>query len=172
MAFIKGSAFSPSAALHSETSALECTPVMAALRQAKFNPILWLACRAARHSSRAVNAEHVPVRLEPAGRSPCACSLGVSFISRSARLALESSDFLSFLTHVMGLSEWGVSEVGFAASDAPAPAGPCAAACRAPTVRKADKPNARIETLRKFPFLTTASRGFCRRRQRSRIRAR
>src|SRR2546430_5991734 len=83
MAFIKGSAFSPSAALHSETSALECTPVMAALRQAKFNPILWLACRAARHSSRAVNAEHVPVRLEPAGRSPCACSLGVSFISRS-----------------------------------------------------------------------------------------
>src|SRR5207253_9386484 len=32
-------------------------------------PILWLACRAARHSSRAVNAEHVPVRLEPAGRS-------------------------------------------------------------------------------------------------------
>src|SRR5256884_1966993 len=105
MAFIKGSAFSPSAALHSETSALECTPVMAALRQAKFNPILWLACRAARHSSRAVNAEHVPVRLEPAGRSPCACSLGVSFISRSARLALESSDFLSFLTHLMGLSE-------------------------------------------------------------------
>src|SRR6266576_1533790 len=95
-----------------------------------------------------------------AGRSPCDCSLGVSFISRSARLALESSDFLSFLTHLMGLSEWGVCEVGFAASDAPAPAGPCAAACRAPTVRKADKPNARIETLRRFPFMLTSSSNF------------
>src|SRR6266705_1580222 len=108
MAFIKGSAFSPSAALHSETSALECTPVMAALRQVKFNPRLCLACRAARHSARAGNAEQVAVRLEPAGRSPCAWSLGVSFVSTSPRLPLELSDFLSFLTHLMGLSEWGV----------------------------------------------------------------
>src|SRR5215472_15609439 len=153
MALFKGSAFSPSAPLHSETSALECTPVMAALRQAKLNPILWLAWRAARHSSRAVNAEQVPVRVEPAGSSPCACSLGVSFVSTSPRLPLESSDFLSFLTHLMGLSEWEVCEVCFAASDAPAPAGPCAAARHAPAVRRADKPNARVETLRRFPFM-------------------
>src|SRR6516225_3498615 len=160
MALFKGSAFSPSATLHSEASALECTPVMAALRQVKFNPTLWLAWRAARHSLRAVNAEQVPVRLEPAGRSPCACSLGVSFVSTSPRPPLESSDFLSFLTHLMGLSEWGVCEVGFAASDAPAPAGPCAAACCTATVRKADKPNARLETLRRCPFMFTSSRNF------------
>src|SRR6516225_11061617 len=144
MALFKGSAFSPSATLHSEASALECTPVMAALRQVKFNPTLWLAWRAARHSLRAVNAEQVPVRLEPAGRSPCSCSLGVRFVSTSPRPPLESSDFLSFLTHLMGLSEWGVYEVCFAASDAPAPAGPCAAAGRTPTVR--DRKSTRLNS--------------------------
>src|SRR5215469_7218913 len=158
MAFVKGSAFSPSATLHPETSALLCTPVMAALMQVKFSPRLWLAWRAARHSLRAVNAEQAPVRLELAGSSPSACSLGVSFVSTSPRVALESSDFLSFLTHLMGLSEWGVCAVCFAASEAPAPAGPCAAACRTPRVRKAHRHNARIKTLRTVPFMFTSTR--------------
>src|SRR6266704_2736633 len=64
MALFKDSAFSPSATLHPETSALVCTPVMLALRQVKFSPRLWLACKAARHSFRAVNAEHAWVALE------------------------------------------------------------------------------------------------------------
>src|ERR1700745_3402535 len=100
MALCKGSAFSPSAALHAETSALVCTPVMAALRQLKGRPRLWLAWSAARHSLREVNAEQASVALELAGRSPWACSLGVSFFSRSARLPFASADFLSFFTHL------------------------------------------------------------------------
>src|ERR1700745_4457 len=155
MALFKGSAFSPSATLHSEASALECTPVMAALRQVKLNPTLWLAWRAARHSSRAVNAEQVPVRLEPAGRSPCACSLGVSFVSTSPRLPLESWDFLSFLTHLMGVGEWGLERCSSPAPTPPPPHAPAPAGTRPPAVRKADKPNARIGTFRRFPFMLT-----------------
>src|SRR5437763_2000884 len=160
MAFCKGSAFSPSATLHEETSPFMCTPVMAALRQAKFSPRLWLAWSAARHSFRAVNGEQASVVLEPAANSPCACSLGASFFSMSLRLAPESWDFLSFLTHLMGFSEWGVCTDSFAASDAPAPAGPCAAARCAPRARKEDKLSVMIETFRRFPFMFTSSRIF------------
>src|SRR6266568_1765847 len=173
MALFKGSAFSPSAALHPETSALVCTPVMLALRQEKFSPRLWLAWSAARHSFKAVNAEQTSVTLKPAGTIPWACSLGVSFFSTSPRLPFESTEFLeSFFTHLMGFIEWGVCEVPLAASEAPAPAGPCAAACFTPTTRKADRPRARIETLRRFPFIFTSSRIYWNAQRGSRIRPR
>src|SRR5713226_140175 len=126
MALFRLCAFSPSAALQPDRSTFECTPVTLARKQLKSSPRLRLAWSVARHSFSAVNDAHASVAFELAGKTPWACSFGVSFFSMSLRLPFESEEPfepLSFLTHLMGLGEWEECE-----PDAPAPAGPCAVA--------------------------------------------
>src|SRR5712692_9096742 len=164
MALFRLRGFSPSAALHPEILAVVCTPVTLARKQLKSNPRLRLAWSVARHSFSAVNEAQASVAFELAGKTPCACSLGVSFFSTSLRLPFESTDFFeSLFTHLMGFSEWELCEsedfeLPCAAVDAPAPAGPCATARSAPTVMNANKPTAVITTPKNFLFMFT-SRG-------------
>src|SRR5207245_7606504 len=101
-------AFSPSATLQPDISALACTPVTLARKQLKSRPRLWLAWSAARHSFSATKAAHESVAFELAGKTPWACSFGVSFFSVSVRLPFDSTEFLeslSFFTHLMGFRE-------------------------------------------------------------------
>src|SRR5713226_1062526 len=114
MALFRPCALSPIEPLHPDRSALARTPVTFARRQLKSTPRLWLACSAARHSLSAVNGVHASVAFELAGRTPSACSFGVSFFSRSLRLPFESAELfesLSFLIHLMGLSECELCEL-------------------------------------------------------------
>jgi hypothetical protein len=65
----------------------------------------------------------------------------------SLRLPFESGELFSLFIHLMGLREWELCEseeleLPCAAVDAPAPAGPCAAARSAPTVKDRETPNA------------------------------
>src|SRR5258708_26489011 len=137
-------AFSPSATLQPDMSALACTAVTLGRKQLKSRPRLWLAWSAARHSFSATKAAHESVAFELAGKTPGACSFGVSFFSVSLRLPFESTEFLeslSFFTHLMGFKECELFdpdefELPLAAVDAPAPAGPCAPARSAPTVKR------------------------------------
>src|SRR5207245_10340055 len=112
----------------------------------KSNPRLWLACSAATHSFNAVNGAHASVALALAANSPRACNLGVNFFSISLLLPFESVELLSFLTHLMGLSECELCEDCVVAPAAPASAGPCAAARSAPTVRNRERPKAKNTT--------------------------
>src|SRR5882724_8467314 len=154
-------AYSPMGPLQPDRSTLVCTPVTSARTQLKSIPRFLLAWSVATHSSRATNSAHVSVTLAFAASRPCAWSLGVSFFSISL---LESADFLeSFLTHLMGLRECPpCDDVSFAAADAPAPAGPCAVARPAPTVKLSDKSKttmtARKQCLFMFTPLVNASR--------------
>src|SRR6266851_6275122 len=144
MALFRLCALSPIEPLHPDRSALVCTPVTFARRQLNSNPRLRLAWSAARHSFSATKAAHESVAFELAGKTPWACSFGVSFFSVSLRLPFESTEFLeslSFFTHLMGFRECELFdpdefELPFAAVDAPAPAGPCAPARSAPTVKR------------------------------------
>ena len=137
-------ALSPIEPLQLDRSTLVCTPVTFARKQLNCNPRLRLAWSAARHSFSAVKAAHASVAFALAPKIPWACSFGVSLFSMSLRLAFESGEFLEplpFFTHLMGLREWELCELEelefpCAVVDAPAPAGPCAPARSAPTVKK------------------------------------
>src|SRR6266403_5002784 len=163
MALFRDSAFSPSANLHPDRSALVCTPVTLALRQLNSNPRLWLAWSAARQSCSATKDAHASVAFELTGKSPWACNFGVSFFSVSLLLPFESGEFfesLSFLTHLMGLSECPLlepdePEFPCAAVDAPAPAGPCAPARSAPTVESNETLRIRTATTKIDLFIVT-----------------
>src|SRR5713101_10125083 len=110
IAFFRLWAWSAIAPLHPDRSALVCTPVTFARRQLNSNPRLRLAWSAARHSFSATKAAHASVAFELAGKTPWACSFGVSFFSMSLRLPFDSGEFLSFFTHLMGLREWELCE--------------------------------------------------------------
>src|SRR5258707_13782634 len=104
-------AFSPSATLQPDMSALACTPVTLARKQLKSNPRLWLAWSAARHSFSATKGAHASVAVAFAGKIHWACSFGVKFFSTSPRVPFESGEFfepLSFFSHLVGLREWEV----------------------------------------------------------------
>src|SRR6266571_6239935 len=144
-------------------SALACTPVTLARKQLKSSPRLWLAWSVARHSFNATKAAHESVAFELAGKTPWACNFGVSFFSVSVRLPFESTEFLeslSFFTHLMGFRECELCdpdefELPFAAVDAPAPAGPCAPARSAPTVKKRETLRIRTATTKNDLFIVT-----------------
>src|SRR3989442_13417359 len=146
MDLVRLCALLPTGPLQPDRSAPVSTPVTSARRQLKSNPRLWLACSAATHSFNAVNGAHASVALALAANSPRACNLGVSFFSISLLLAFASVELLSFLTHLMGLSECELCEDCVVAPAAPAPAGPCAAARSAPTDRNSERPNAKNTT--------------------------
>src|SRR6266851_5248694 len=160
MALFRLCALSPIEPLHPDRSALVCTPVTFARRQLNSNPRLRLAWSAARHSFSATKAAHASVAFELAGKTPWACSFGVSFFSMSLRLPFDSGEFLSFFTHLMGLREWELCEpeeleLPCAAVDAPAPAGPCAPARSAPAVKKRETLRIRTATTRNDLFIVT-----------------
>src|SRR5712664_2593697 len=156
-------ALSPIEPLHPDRSALVSTPVIFARRQLNSNPMLWLAWSAAKHSFRAVKGAHALVAFELAGKTPWACSFGVSFFSMSFLPPFESGEFLeplSFFTHLMGLREWELcepAELEFpcAAVEAPAPAGPCAPARSAPTVKERETLRIRTATTKNELFIVT-----------------
>src|SRR5258708_26696367 len=113
MALCNPSALSPIEPLHPDRSALVCTPVTCARRQLNSTPRLWLAWSAARRSFSAVKDAHASVAFELAGKTPWACSFGVSFFSTSLLLPFASAEFLeplSFFIHLMGLREWELCE--------------------------------------------------------------
>src|SRR5882762_2168282 len=154
-------ALSPIGPLQPDKSTFVCTPVTSARTQLKSIPRFLLAWSDATHSSRATKSAHASATFAFAASSPCAWNFGVSFFSISS---LDSLDFLeSFLTHLIGLRECPLcDDVSFAAADAPAPAGPCAAARPAPTVRLRDKikntMTARKQCLFMFTSLLNTSR--------------
>src|SRR5712664_3451453 len=147
-------AFSPMGPLQPDRSTLVCTPVTSARTQLKSIPRFLLAWSDATHSSSAIKSAHASVTLALAANSPCAWNLGVSFFSISLR---DSVDFLeSFLTHLMGLRECPLcDDVSFAAADAPAPAGPCAVARPAPTVKLSDKIKTTMTARKQCLFMFT-----------------
>src|SRR4029077_7282559 len=163
MALCRDNDFSPSTILHPDRSALVCTPVTPARRQLNSSPRLWLTWSAARQSCSATKGAHASVAFALAGKSPWVCNFGVSFFSLSLLLPFESGEFfesLSFLTHLMGLSECPLlepdePEFPCAAVDAPAPAGPCAPARSAPTVRKRETPGINTATTNNDLFIVT-----------------
>src|SRR6266852_1057043 len=146
--------FSPMGPLQPDRSTLVCTPVTSARRQLNSIPRFLLTWSDATHSSSATNSAHVSVTFAFAASRPCAWSLGVSFFSISL---LESADLLeSFLIHLMGLRECPpCDDVSFAAADAPAPAGPCAVARPAPTVKLSDKSKTTMTARKQCLFMFT-----------------
>src|ERR1700719_4147907 len=104
-----------------------------------------------------MNGAHSSVAVALAGKIPWACRPGVSFFSSSVLLPGASVEFLeSFLTHLMGLRECKLG-VLLAASDAPTPAGPCAAAFSAPTVREIETPKSRTAPTKSVFFIGAPS---------------
>src|SRR5260370_26295151 len=81
----------------------------------------------------------------------------------SSRVPFASGEFLeslSFFTHLMGFREWEPCEpdefeLPFAAVDAPAPAGPCAPARSAPTVKRRQALAIRTATTNNDFFIVT-----------------
>src|SRR5216683_3892318 len=130
MVLAKLSGLSPAGIRHELVSVPTRTPVTFDFTHSKFNPTLWLACKAARQSNRCRKFTHACFSVASALNTCLACSFVSSFVSSSAFTAGESPvGFGSFLPiHFKGLLEW-VFEPPPAAVAAPAPAGPCADAC-------------------------------------------
>src|SRR6266436_5738743 len=147
-------AFSPMGPLQPDRSTLVCTPVTSARTQLNSIPRFLLAWSEATHSSSATNSAHVSLTFAFAASRPCAWNFGVSFFSISSR---DTSDFLeSFFTHLIGFRECPpCDDVSFAAVDAPAPAGPCAAARPAPMVRLRDKIKTTMTARKQCLFIFT-----------------
>src|SRR6266404_9364504 len=140
--------------LQPDRSTLVCTPVTSA--RTKLNSIsrFLLAWSEATHSSSATKSAHASVTFAFAASKPCAWNFGVSFFSISSR---DTSDFLeSFFTHLIGFKECPpCDDVSFAAADAPAPAGPCAVARPAPTVKLSNKSKTTMTARKQCLFMFT-----------------
>src|SRR6266849_4312248 len=154
MDLVRLRAFSPMGPLQPDRSTLVCTPVTSARTQLNSIPRFLLAWSEATHSSSATKSAHASVTFAFAASRPCAWNFGVSFFSISSR---DTSDFLeSFFTHLIGFRECPpCDDVSFAAADAPAPAGPCAAARPVPTVRLRDKIKTTMTARRQCLFMFT-----------------
>src|SRR5580704_19396436 len=102
-----------------------------------------------------VNDAQASLTVVLAANRPWACRLGVSFFSASLLLPGASVEFFgSFLTHLIGLSE---RELSCAAAAAPLPAGPCAAARSAPTVKEIDTPKSKTAPTKSVFLIRTPS---------------
>src|SRR6266481_3655361 len=84
MALFRDSAFSPSANLHPDRSALVCTPVTLALRQLNSNPRLWLAWSTARQSCSATKDA-------PAPAGPCAPARSAPTVRKRETLGIKTA---------------------------------------------------------------------------------
>src|SRR5579863_10363605 len=143
MVFARLSGLSPAGMRQALVSVPTRTPVKFDLRQLKLRLRLWLAWRAARQSARSMKLTQASLSVALGAMICAARSFGSRRLSSSSTEMAGSTGLASFLAKsFMGLYEWLLKEPPPAASAAPAPAGPWAAARLTKQVAKIRTANA------------------------------